>query len=93
MVIEEPGLFRLTPVKDSGERFDLELIKVINKGKDNERQEFQNVAYGISLESAIRHIANYQINAKYDGTINLKTYLKEYRDIISNIKQICQEQI
>ena len=42
MIIEESD-FRLIPVKESGLLFDLELLKVINKGKENERTEFKKL--------------------------------------------------
>ena len=71
MIIEESD-FRLIPVKESGLLFDLELLKVINKGKENERTEFKNIAYGITIESALKYIANARINAKYNDSISLK---------------------
>ena len=89
MIIEESD-FRLIPVKESGLLFDLELLKVINKGKENERTEFKNIAYGITIESALKYIANARINAKYDDSISLKQYLQEYKDIINSIKDTCK---
>lgn len=89
MVIEESD-FRLIPVKESGLLFDLELLKVINKGKENERTEFKNIAYGITIESALKYIANARINAKYNDSISLKQYLQEYKDIINSIKDTCK---
>lgn len=88
MVIEEKD-FRLTPVKDSGDRFDLELLKTINKGKETERKEFKNVAYGITIESAMRYIANTRIATNSPDSIDLKTYLEEYKKIIDEIKKLC----
>lgn len=89
MVIEESD-FRLIPVKESGLLFDLELLKVINKGKENERTEFKNIAYGITIESALKYIANARINAKYNDSISLKQYLQEYKDIINSIRDTCK---
>ena len=89
MVIEESD-FRLIPVKESGLLFDLELLKVINKGKENERTEFKNIAYGITLESALKYIANARISSKYEGSISLQQYLQEYKDIINSIKDTCK---
>ena len=89
MVIEESD-FRLIPVKESGLLFDLELLKVINKGKENERTEFKNIAYGITIESALKYIANARISAKYNDSISLKQYLQEYKDIINSIKDTCK---
>ena len=89
MIIEESD-FRLIPVKESGLLFDLELLKVVNKGKENERTEFKNIAYGITIESALKYIANARINAKYNDSISLKQYLQEYKDIINSIKDTCK---
>ena len=87
MVIEEQD-FKLIPI--SGDRFDLEVLCTINKGKSNERREFKNVAYGVTLEYALKYVANFIIINKYDNSISLATYLKEYRDIISEINKLCQ---
>lgn len=88
MVIEEKD-FRLTPVKDCGDMFDLELLKTINKGKETERQEFKVIAYGVRIESALRYIANARVAEGNPGTIDLKTYLQEYRKIIDELRQLC----
>lgn len=88
MIIEEKD-FRLTPVKECGNLFDLEILKIINKGKDNERSEFKIIAYGIKLESALQYVANHRIADKYTDIIDLKTYLKEYKNIIAELKQLC----
>lgn len=88
MVIEEKD-FRLTPIKDSGDRFDLELLRTVNKGKETERQEFKNVAYGVTIESAMRYVANARIAANNPDVIDLKTYLEEYKKIIDEIKKLC----
>lgn len=88
MVIEEKD-FRLIPIKDSGNMFDLELLRTVNKGKETERQEFKNVAYGVTIESAMRYIANARIAANNPDTIDLKTYLEEYRKILDEIKTLC----
>lgn len=88
MVIEEKD-FRLTPIKDSQGMFDLELLKVVNKGKENERQEFKNVAYGVTLEKALLYVANARIADKSPETIDLKTYLEEFRNQIAELRQLC----
>lgn len=88
MVIEEKD-FRLIPIKDSGDMFDLELLRTVNKGKETERQEFKNVAYGVTIESAMKYIANARIAANNPNVIDLKTYLEEYRKILDEIKTLC----
>lgn len=81
--------FKIIPVSETSELFDLEVLYTVNKGKDTERQEFRNVAYGVPLESAIKRIAQYRINTKLDGEIGLATYLNVYKDIIKEIKELC----
>lgn len=88
MIIEEKD-FRLTPVKDGGDIFDLELLRTINKGKSTERQVFKTAAYGVSLPAAIRYIINARVVEKFPGIIDLKTYLEEYKNILDEIKKLC----
>lgn len=89
MTIEEAD-FRLTPCSEASSHFDLELLYVVNKGKDNERTEFRNAGYGLSLESAIRKITMSRIGNKYgEGTISLKQFLEEFKGEIEKIKQMC----
>lgn len=89
MIIQEKD-FRLIPVKESGNSFDLELLHTINKGKANERQEFKDVAYGISIDRAISYIINFRISSKYPGVIDMKTYLNEYKSMVEEIKELCK---
>lgn len=87
MVIEEKD-FRLVPVKNDN-RFDLELLQTVNKGKENERQEFKNVAYGITMELAMKYIANARIFSSEKESIDMKTYLQEYRNILAELRELC----
>ena len=41
-------------------RWDLYLLKVVNKGKENQKYEFKPAGYGMSLESCLRDIINYR---------------------------------
>lgn len=77
MILEESD-FRLEQVSDTSDRFDLELLHTVNKGKANEKQEFKNVAYGISLANAIKRVILYRMNQKHE-TLSLKEFLKEYK--------------
>ena len=87
MIIEEKD-FRLTPVSESSPMFDLELLYTVRpKGKEA-RQEFKNVAYGISLESALKKIIQYRVSCKHDTT-DLATYLKDFREELDSLKELC----
>lgn len=89
MTAIEESDFRLIPVSDNLIFFDVEYLYTVNKGKENERTEFRNIAYGVPLDSAIKRIAGCRVNNKIKDITDLKTYLKEYRDIIKEIKDIC----
>ena len=87
MILEEHD-FKLTPVNESSISFDLELLcKVQPKGKEA-RFEFKNVAYGISLESALRKVIQYRVSCKRDTT-DLSTYLKDFRGELDSLKELC----
>lgn len=89
MTIEESD-FKLTSCSEGALLFDLELIKVVNKGKKNERTEFSNAGYGMTLESAIKKVVQNRIDTKHEEAISLKQFLKEYKEETVKIKQICQ---
>lgn len=86
MIIEEND-FKLTPVSDSSPLFNLELLYTVN-GKET-RKEFKVVAYGITIEHAVKRIIQYRLSNKHDS-INLKTYFREFKNELDNIKSLCQ---
>ena len=84
MTIEEKD-FRLTPVNETSLKFDLELLYTVKpKGKEA-RQEFKNVAYGISLDHALKKIVQYRLSCKYN-TISLINYFKEFKNELDSLK-------
>ena len=85
MIIEEKD-FRLTPIDDSTVRFDLELLyKVKPKGKES-RLEFKNAGYGLSLENAIKEVAQYRIiNNHKEEAITLVDYLEEFKQELDSL--------
>lgn len=88
MVIKEKD-FQLTPVSDSSPVFDLELLYTVRpKGKEA-RQEFKNVAYGISLESALKKVIQYRLSLKHE-VVDLGTYLREFREEIDSLRKLCE---
>lgn len=78
MIIKESD-FILTSIKDDGSPFwDLELLFTVNPKKGEQRKEFKNAGYGLTLENAIKRIVNFRINNKY-SVLDLKQYLNEYK--------------
>ena len=90
MVIEESD-FRLTSVNEFSTKWDLELLYTIRpKGKEA-RTEFKAVAYGLPLESALKRVINFRINNKHQDVINLRDYLKEYKDQLNQLNHLLYE--
>ena len=65
MIIETSD-FILEQTSESSLLWDLTFSKVINKGKENERIEFKDPLYGVSIESAKKRIALWRINKLVD---------------------------
>lgn len=90
MIIEEKD-FRLIPISDSSPQFNLELLyKIQPKGKEA-KFEFKNVAYGISLETAIKKIAHYRVCQRHEeeSVVLLIEYLKELKAEIKSLEDLC----
>jgi hypothetical protein len=48
--------FVLRNLDEASNSYDLYLLKVVNKGKENQKYEFKIYGYGMSLGSALHHI-------------------------------------
>lgn len=81
--------FILTPINDSTPIYDLELLYEIRpKGKEP-RLEFKTVAYGLSLEQAIKKIAQYRISRNHiDESLDIQQYFKEFKEELDSLKPI-----
>lgn len=65
MIIETSD-FILEQTSESSLLWDLTFSKIVNKGKENERIEFKDPLYGVSIESAKKRIALWRINKLVD---------------------------
>lgn len=89
MIIEGED-FKLTSISDTSLRFDLDLLYTVRPKDGEERNEFKNAAYGVSLEYAIKVIAHYRVAKNHkDKAIELATYYKEFIDEFRALKVIC----
>ena len=61
MIIENKD-YILEQISKDSYLFDLTFPKVINKGKDNERIEFKDPLYGLTIEHAKKRIALWRIS-------------------------------
>lgn len=81
--------FKLKPVDESSSFFDLELLYIVNKGKETERKEFKNAGYGLTLQTALKNIAHYKICCNHpEEVITLKTYFKEYKEALNALREL-----
>lgn len=81
MLIEEKD-FRLKPINDASPLFDLELLRVVNKGKPEERSEFKIEGYGFPLDSALNKVAHYRASNKFpkEAILTIKQYVEAYQE-------------
>lgn len=75
---------------EGSKHFDLWLPKVINKGKENERVEFKDPSYGMTLLSAIESIILHRLNTKKE-VYTLKEFIKEYKEERIKLEKIIYE--
>lgn len=82
MIIEDKD-YILEQISKDSHFFDLTFPKVINKGKDNERIEFKDPLYGLTIEHAKKRIALWRINKQLGDSDKVSSeqfstmYLKE----------------
>lgn len=90
MKIEEND-FILETSNDSGNFWDLSLKKKVNKGKDNEREEWDKPKYGLLLSTAIKYISHYRTVNKLGDSTTLKNYLKVYLSEIKKLEELVKD--
>jgi hypothetical protein len=69
--------------------WDLTFSKIVNKGKANERVEFKDPIYGISIESAKKRIALWRTNKKLPE----ETTPQEFNKVYSGEKKIIEKEL
>lgn len=78
--------FKLKPIDDASPFFDLELLYTVKPRGGQPRNEFKNFGYGMSLESAIKKIAQYRVSTNHkDEAVSLKTYFTEYKQELTKL--------
>jgi hypothetical protein len=80
--------YELTPVNEHSTQFDLKLLYKI-KGT-NERYEFKDVGYGLSLDTAMKKCIQYGLTQKFE-IITLKDYLKEWRKMQKELELVLHQ--
>ena len=86
MIIEEKD-FKLTRSSESNDKFDLELLYTVKPRGGVARDEFKNIGYAMSMDKCIAAIILYRIDKK-ENTLDLKSFLKAYREECEEIKQL-----
>lgn len=89
MIIEEKD-FRLTPVDESSPMFDLDLLYIIKPNGKESRLEFKNAGYGLTLQNAIKKVAQYRVACNHkDEAVTLLAYFEEFKKELDSLKQLC----
>lgn len=78
MIIKEQD-FVLTQHNDY-DRFDLELLYVVNaKDPEKRREEFKDAGYSMTLETCMHKVINFRISRRKE-TVTLKEYIQMYKE-------------
>lgn len=64
--------------------YNLSILSVVNAGKENEREEFKIIGYGIPFDSCIKRIVDYEIN-RIEGIYTIKEYVEKYEELVNKI--------
>ena len=90
MIIEEYD-FKAEQVGGTSYLWDLYLLKTIKPKVGPSREELTIDGYGMPLDSVIRRIASFRMNKKHpEEALDMKTYLKEYKDILDKLTEQCR---
>lgn len=87
MIIEDQD-FRIEKLKDC-EFYDLSFLKIINEGKDNEREEFQVVAHGLPIDNCIKRVIDYRMRDE-EGVYTLSEYLEKYKELVDEFAKLIE---
>lgn len=84
--------YELRQIDETSPFWDVYILKVIRPKGCESREELTNIAYGCSLDSAIRRIIAYRINKKHFGEefTSLKSYIIEYKTAIDKLTKECR---
>ena len=89
--------FELRQINDTAPFWDVYILKTIRPKGCESREELTNVAYGCTLDSAIRRIISYKINKKYftdqEGVLELKKYIAEFTSAVDRLEKLCRTEI
>lgn len=90
MKIEEND-FILETSNDTGNFWDLSLKKIVNKGKDNEREEWDKPRYGLQLSTALKYISHYRTVNKLGDSTTLKKYIEYFNKSVEELKNLVKD--
>lgn len=89
MIIQEED-FRMTSCGEANYFFDLEILQTIRPKGGEERREFKNVGYGMTLKKCIQCIINNRIENK-QSTLTLTEYLRLYEEQLTKLETLIRK--
>lgn len=83
--------FKLEQISNSAIFWDLYLLKTIRPKGCSARQELTLDSYSLTLDYAIRKIISFRLHNKHEEeAITLSEYLREYREGIDKLTELCK---
>lgn len=87
MIIQDQD-FKIEKLKE-GEFYNLSFLKIINKDKENEREEFEIVSYGIPIDLCIKKVVDYRLRDE-EGEYTLQEYIERYKELVEDIGKLIE---
>ncbi len=77
--------FAMKAYNEATDLYDLYLLKVVNKGKENQKYELRNFGYGMTMYRCFKKIIQYRVTKRKStftgkGDDALKEFLKIYKE-------------
>lgn len=69
---------------DKAPFFNLSVKKIVNEGKDNEREEYQTLSYGVPFQTCIMVIIDYQVR-NTDAEFTLAQFYEYYKELVEEL--------
>lgn len=71
-------------------RYNLYLRKIINKGKDNEREDWDIEGYDMSMPAIFNKLSHILTDRKLDKC-SLKQYMRQYKESINELSLLIKD--
>lgn len=82
-MVVEYDKFKMEKIEDAP-FYNLSILSVVNAGKENEREEFKIIGYGMPFDSCIKRIVDYEMS-QIEGIYTIKEYIDKHEELVNKI--------